>query len=217
MTTFIYALKEPDTGEIRYIGKSGDPKDRLRGHIKDSKRESTHKANWIRRLLKAESAPVLEILDEVSMDEWKSWEVAYIEFFREQGNDLTNHTIGGEDPPSHRGMKRTPETCKKLSEALRGKRGTMLGKCFSKEHRERISAANTGKKQSVETRKKLSEIRLKQKCPRTGSKHSVEARRKLSEARKLRVITIETRQKTSRTHLKINSRKAWDALGWIFV
>lgn len=29
----IYALSDPRTGEVRYVGKANDPKGRLRGHL----------------------------------------------------------------------------------------------------------------------------------------------------------------------------------------
>ena len=66
-TTFIYALLDPITREIRYIGKSDYPRERLRDHVCDSKcnKENNRKANWIRSLLKQGLKPEMEIIDEV--------------------------------------------------------------------------------------------------------------------------------------------------------
>lgn len=36
-TTFIYSLKDPRTNEIKYVGKSNNPKNRLNRHIRESK------------------------------------------------------------------------------------------------------------------------------------------------------------------------------------
>lgn len=55
---------------------------------------------------------------------------------------------------SHIGVKRTAETCKRISVAL-------TGKPLSKEHRESIRISSTGKKQSAETIQKRMEPSLK--------------------------------------------------------
>jgi hypothetical protein len=53
---YIYALIDPRTDEVRYIGKSIEPNKRLKSHIyassyiNDSSYNS-HKSNWIRKLL----------------------------------------------------------------------------------------------------------------------------------------------------------------------
>lgn len=36
-TTFIYALVDPRDGVIKYVGKSYDPQERLKGHFKNCK------------------------------------------------------------------------------------------------------------------------------------------------------------------------------------
>lgn len=57
--TFIYTLKDPITDEIRYVGKSDDPKNRLVEHLKKSKYNKTHKNNWIISLLDKDLKPIL--------------------------------------------------------------------------------------------------------------------------------------------------------------
>jgi len=95
-TVFIYALKEPDTGEIRYIGKSDNPERRLKSHLSSAKKAQSHRAYWIRSLQSLGKVPLLEILDEVLYEHWQAWEAAYIEFFRESGCKLVNGTPGGD-------------------------------------------------------------------------------------------------------------------------
>lgn len=141
-TTFIYALKEPDTGEIRYVGKADDPRERLRVHLCDKKRN--HRTNWINSLA---GKPVLEVVDEVPVEHWPQLEVAYIEFFREQGCNLVNGTLGGE---GHSGPL-TPEHCASISA---GK----IGKKFTLEHCKNISAGHLGKKLTLEHCAKLSAV-----------------------------------------------------------
>ena len=47
MNTFIYALIDPRTNEIRYVGKSNMPNIRYKAHIRNRKQNNTHKNNWI--------------------------------------------------------------------------------------------------------------------------------------------------------------------------
>lgn len=130
-TAFIYALKCPNSGAVRYIGKSNNPKGRLSNHLRAFERERNHRACWIRSLHTTNQKPLVEILDEVPFEHWQQWEVAYIEFFRETGCDLVNSTAGGE-----------------------GAHG------LSDESRARFSVARIGKRASIETRKKQSASRM---------------------------------------------------------
>src|SRR5438874_480843 len=46
---FIYALVDPVTRFVRYVGKSEEPQERTTVHCNDKSR--THRANWIRSIL----------------------------------------------------------------------------------------------------------------------------------------------------------------------
>ena len=94
--TFIYALIDPTTDKIRYIGKSNNPKQRLLRHIKDVYKTISYKNSWLRSLLSNNLYPELFILDEVSYEEWQFWEQHYISLYKYYGYTLTNMTIGGE-------------------------------------------------------------------------------------------------------------------------
>lgn len=59
MTWFVYALRQPGTDEIRYIGKSDDPVSRARAHMSD--RSSEAMREWMRSI---RYRPVLDILEE---------------------------------------------------------------------------------------------------------------------------------------------------------
>lgn len=154
---FIYSLNCPITGAVRYVGKSKNPFTRLIQHISESKKETNHRACWIRYLAEQGLRPLLEIVDEATSEHWQQLEVAYIEFFREQGCNLVNGTNGGEDPPlfSRRGMKCSPEARAKISAANKGNK-YCLGRKLSSEARAKLRAANEGKKHSPEARAKMS-------------------------------------------------------------
>jgi hypothetical protein len=54
---------------------------------------------------------------------------------------LRNLTDGGDNPPNATGLKRSPETCKRMSVALTGRVGCMTDKKHSLETRQRMSLA----------------------------------------------------------------------------
>jgi len=95
-TTFIYALKDPRDNKIRYIGKANDPHERYSNHINKCRDKNTHKRNWINNLRNEKLRPILEILEEVPIEEWKEFEKMYIKTYSDEGCDLMNYTEGGD-------------------------------------------------------------------------------------------------------------------------
>lgn len=94
-TTYIYALRYPTSGDIRYVGKANNPKKRFREHLRTDRTASSHKKNWILYLLRKGLIPKLEILEEVPMEDWKERERYYIIKCRKKYK-LTNCANGGE-------------------------------------------------------------------------------------------------------------------------
>lgn len=98
-TAYIYALTDPFTSEIRYVGKSIAPRKRLRGHIIAARNHAYdhHTSRWIRKLLEAGAEPIMKILEAVPPeDDWRESERAWVKAFEESGARLTNSTAGGE-------------------------------------------------------------------------------------------------------------------------
>lgn len=164
---FIYALCEPGTKTVRYIGKTSRPEKRLREHLASASRKQTHRDCWLSSLPSGQF-PAMEILDEVSAEKWEFFERAYIQVHREAGFDLTNATDGGEGVSE--GTKLSDEHKAKISRAVRGR-------VFSDLHRARISAASKGYKKSAAHCAKISEAK-------TGIKASAATRKKMSDARR---------------------------------
>jgi len=221
-TVFIYSLNDPETGEVRYIGKCTSPRKRLVLHLSGARtgKEKSHRACWIRSLLHRGLKPILTVIDEVPEQEWRQWEVAYIQFFRDDGHRLTNSTLGGEgfnggEYHPFFGKRFTAEHKRKLSVAMSGPnnphRGrpnpegvarmvrAIKGKHFSAEHRDKIAAANRGpthhnfgKVFSAEHRRRLSESH--RGLPSTMT---LDARDRQSQRNRDRVWTDEMRQKSS--------------------
>ncbi len=217
-TTFIYALLDPRTGEIRYVGKANDPKKRLVDHLRQCKFGESHRVHWLRQLLANGVGPLLEVVDEVSQSEWAAAECAYVTFYKEQGCNLVNSTPGGEGfgtGEAHPlfGRPRPVEVRAKLSAANKGKRmspeaRTKLsvahtGKVFSAERRANMGAAQIGKRVSAKTREKLRVANTgrkptpaqiaKQIAARLGRKHSITTLSKLRAKAAGRVPSAATR------------------------
>lgn len=120
MTTYIYVLCDPDTDEIRYVGKSDNPEKRLIQHCSTKElKYNNHKASWIKSLINKNKYPKLSILEEVEKDIWQDREKYWIQYYRNLGVRLTNQMDGGEGVSS--GTKLSVKTRRKISEALRGR------------------------------------------------------------------------------------------------
>lgn len=201
-TVFIYALKDPRDGAVRYIGKTETPKGRMRAHLRS--KQGSHKAHWILQLKALGVVPEMEILDEVPDSQWEFFERAYIKVYKEFGACLTNMTPGGDicgplflghkhSEDSKRrisegvtgnglGVPKTPEHRAKLSRSLMGVpheegrghgHGRPKGFKISEEQKKAISAAQTGRIHSPE------EI-AKGIAKRTGQKRTPEQRARMS-------------------------------------
>lgn len=99
MTTYIYALYHPTTGEIRYIGKSRNPKSRYNDHIHSARANvyDHHAARWIRAVLSEGSKPAMRILNAVPEEmDWAAQERFFIASGLHLGLRLTNGTRGGD-------------------------------------------------------------------------------------------------------------------------
>jgi hypothetical protein len=95
--TYIYGLKCPLSGKIRYIGKSNKPKNRLPAHLAMSKADvNKHKKHWIRKVLSLGKKPKLVIIEKVRYEDWQEAERKWIKIGREENWGLTNIADGGD-------------------------------------------------------------------------------------------------------------------------
>jgi hypothetical protein len=101
MNTFIYALIDPNTNKIRYVGKSNNPNKRLYDHMHSCYLTHTHKNIWLRTLHKENKQPIVKILQEVPLEEWEFFEKYWINTLRNKGEKLTNIDEGGNGLSKH--------------------------------------------------------------------------------------------------------------------
>lgn len=168
---YIYALIDPFSKEIRYIGKSTRPKERLANHCNE--KAKSWRNHWIQSVLRKGKRPEISILETISKDsDWQAKEKEWIKIGREKGWKLTNCTDGGDGvvnlPKEIRdriakvwiGRKHSPESLKKIGMASRGRKKTAEMKEFMRnkmkgrkiEWKDKISASN----------KKLSPIQIEE-------------------------------------------------------
>lgn len=200
-STYIYSLEYPK-GNIRYIGKSNNPKKRLNNHLAGAlkRKRITYNNNWLFNLLSNGKSPILNIVDEVLIEEWEFWETYYIALYKSWGFELNNLTTGGlnkvlmgtyiKKKISDSNMRRvfSEEHRKNISESRKGIVPWNKGVSRPEETKRKISEANKGKKAynkgipiSEETRKKLSEINSGSSNPRYKILHTEETKKKMSD------------------------------------
>ncbi len=176
----IYALVDPVTDAVRYVGKAVDVERRLRRHLKDARDgKRDHKSLWIASLLRQNLRPCVKILEECG-DDWQSAEIRWIANLRAGGCDLTNTAPGGE------GIVITDETRRRMSEAKKGKTPHNKGKQATAEVKAKLSDAAKRRFDSMtlEQRREYMERANSVSPHEKGYRHTPEARRKISQSLK---------------------------------
>ena len=100
MDFFIYTLADPISNEIKYIGKTKNPKDRLQRHMcpYNLKQSWQSKNKWLRYLKNNGLKPIMEVLDEGDENNIDDLEIYWIAQFKAWGFKLKNETNGGTFP-----------------------------------------------------------------------------------------------------------------------
>lgn len=112
----IYALLDPRSKHVRYVGKTGcKPEKRLTEHIRKSFNgplTRTRKSRWLRELREAKLEPEMVVLEVTTQEDWAARERYWISHYRVGGADLLNVCDGGEGPAS----------AEEISRSLKGRR-----------------------------------------------------------------------------------------------
>lgn len=183
-TGVIYALSDPRTGAVRYVGWTINLRTRIRDHLKPSRLAGTQRRDrWLKALGSAGLQPSVIILEHVAAD-WAAAERKWITHFRREAADLTNLTDGGEGAV---GRRHTLDARRRMSEKRKGKKPSPLALLRAKEK-------NSGITRSPETIAKM-------KAAGVGKWiRSFQVRAVLSAVASARTYSAETREKIGAAH-----------------
>lgn len=201
---YIYVLRDPGSGLVRYVGKANDVQHRFNVHKKQAEgKRLTFCSRWIRGLILQGQEPIVEVIEEVSEREWPNAERKWIAHYLSINMPLTNMTVGGDgaiptELCEEEFRRRISEGVKRkaLDPEWRWHCGDFLrGKHLTPEWRAKIGESNKGRVTKPESIRKCKETWRKNNKPRKPA--SEETRRKLSKALKGRKFSEETRAKLS--------------------
>lgn len=187
MTTTIYLLSDPNTGRVRYVGKTVKPlSQRLSEHVSTAKtnRRPCHRNHWIASFGKAR--PLITEVEVVTgpAEDAAEAERRWIASLRADGCDLVNATAGGEGVPGHR---HGPEARAAMSAKAKARMADPLW-------RQILSERARGRTPSAETRALMS--RLAKARGRTPEHNA-----KLAESKRGRRFSDSHRKALSLAHM----------------
>ena len=93
-TVYIYALIDPDTDEVRYVGKTENLRKRLTEHCNITK-VKTAKDKWVASLIMQGKRPKMTVLKECTPDTWQESEKRLIAHYRSVSPLVVNTSDGG--------------------------------------------------------------------------------------------------------------------------
>jgi len=96
MKNYIYILRNPNDGDVVYVGKTKNPKNRKRDHCRKCKGKYRSLLDkWKNQILESGKFPVMEIIKECDISDVNFWEKHYISEYKSKFNIL-NMTEGGD-------------------------------------------------------------------------------------------------------------------------
>jgi hypothetical protein len=192
----IYGLCDPQTGELKYIGKTcASLARRLSAHLNDVKRGRVYipRHRWIASL--HPDTPEIFEIERVPSSQWQEAEQFWIAYFRSIGCILFNATAGGDGLSSYR---HRPDTRIKQSRAAKERYRSQAERAKTGEAVRRgyeVPEARANLRAAIAMRDPEVLVRSAQRL--TEFQRSPEGRRRASEIHKGRTPTIETRRKIS--------------------
>jgi hypothetical protein len=189
---YVYEHWRTDRGECFYVGKGFG----RRAYDMSRGRNAWHRFLQAKLSALGTAIEVRIVADGLSEREAFDFEVERIAFWKNDGADLVNLTLGGDGPSGRkhteewkrangermRGTKMSDESRAKLSASMKGNKNG-LGKKKPQHVIDKVAAANRGKKRTPEMNAHMSAVR-KANPTFLGKTHSAEWRKMMSESQK---------------------------------
>lgn len=161
----IYALLDPRDRQVRYVGMTKNPAQRMARHLVEARRKGrTKRLEWVRSLVIAGVEP--EMIEVERTSDWHEAEQFWIAYFRAMGADLVNGNEGGRCAVSMTASKPWTAGVRgvRCPTALFLKSAACFGVSaeFRKEFRDKLSKMN--ERQRCEAELRFSQI-MAQKAP----------------------------------------------------
>jgi hypothetical protein len=115
----IYALIDPFTGEIRYVGKTIKKlSERLRNHLFDKDRyPNRYVCKWLSKVCKLGGKPIIKLIEECNELNYQEREKYWVNYYRNKFK-LCNLTEGGEGAPKRNNKNNNYKPVNKLSKKI---------------------------------------------------------------------------------------------------
>jgi len=195
--TFIYALCDPRTYEVRYIGKADNPHKRFHEHLIRTIGH-TKKICWIRYLLRVGLRPIIQILEQCDLSVWQQRERFWISFYKDIiGCELTNGATGGFGGGGMKGHHHSDSAKEKMRESkkttcwIRGKHLPEHVRNLLSESKKGTNNPNYGKKGPWHEKKMPQSARDKMRLAKLGNKASETTKEKMRAAQKRRFANVK--------------------------
>lgn len=185
MAAVVYGLIDGDTLELRYIGQTYRPEQRLLEHRR-THRVVSHFNVWLG------ATPWTMIVLERDPEDLDEAERRWIGWAKTRGAQLFNVSDGGANPPSSLGRKLSDEARARIGASSRGR-------ACSAETRAKISASLVNSPKAVAQREGLrsAEIRAKASASLRGHRCTAETRAKIGATSRGRKLSLAARVKIS--------------------
>jgi hypothetical protein len=117
-TVEIYGLFDPESDEIRYVGKANNAQKRFKTHLLDSKTAKRPVCLWVQSLIKLGKVPVIRVLETVPAEQWEFAERRLIAEYRKTAK-LLNLADGGAMPSQTREQRKKAARASNEVQALK--------------------------------------------------------------------------------------------------
>lgn len=154
---YIYGLIDPESGLIRYVGKSIRPAQRLQNHMNE-KPSNCHRSHWLQSLKAKGLTPELVLIESIEGEwPWQESERYWIAYGRKMGWPLTNNTEGGDGVPGLSGESKARMLA------------TWKGRKHSEASKLKIGAATASRRHSADTKARMSKVHTGRKITWVGA------------------------------------------------